>query len=116
MANKKIIYGSLIVLGFLYYMNYGRRNMSAKSDNSNDLDNNLTPSLSVDDKISLFKSASNKYSGGAKPTQEILERIKKENEAKEKKYKSRVDRGLVGSRSLFSRAGGRGFYTEGEEV
>jgi hypothetical protein len=79
MANKKIIYGSLIVLGFLYYMNYGRRNMSAKSDNSNDLDNNLTPSLSVDDKISLFKSASNKYSGGAKPTQEILERIKKEN-------------------------------------
>lgn len=51
-----------------------------------------------------------------KEQREEEERIKKENEAKEKKYKSRVDRGLVGSRSLFSRAGGRGFYTEGEEV
>tara|TARA_R110000772_G_scaffold186768_1_gene297960 strand:- start:797 stop:1018 length:222 start_codon:yes stop_codon:yes gene_type:complete len=44
------------------------------------------------------------------------EKEKAEAEAKEKKYKSRVDRGLVGSRSMFSRAGGRGFYTEGEEV
>ena len=51
-----------------------------------------------------------------KEQREEEERIKKENEAKEKKYKSRVDRGLVGSRSLFSRAGGRGFYTEGEEI
>ena len=51
-----------------------------------------------------------------KEQREEEERIQKENEAKEKKYKSRVDRGLVGSRSLFSRAGGRGFYTEGEEV
>ena len=51
-----------------------------------------------------------------KEQREEEERIKKENEAKEKKYKSRVDKGLVGSRSLFSRAGGRGFYTEGEEV
>ena len=51
-----------------------------------------------------------------KEQREEEERIKKENEAKEKKYKSRVDRGLIGSRSLFSRAGGRGFYTEGEEV
>jgi len=51
-----------------------------------------------------------------KEQREEEERIKKENEAKEKKYKSRVDRGLVGSRSLFSRAGGRGFYTEGEET
>jgi len=51
-----------------------------------------------------------------KEQREEEERIKKEQEAKEKKFKSRVDRGLVGSRSLFSRAGGRGFYTEGEEV
>ena len=51
-----------------------------------------------------------------KEQREEEERIKKENEAKEKKYKSRVDRGLVGSRSLFSRAGGRGFYTEGEQT
>ena len=51
-----------------------------------------------------------------KEQREEEERIKKENEAKEKKYKSRVDRGLVGSRSLFSRAGGRGLYTEGEEI
>ena len=51
-----------------------------------------------------------------KEQREEEERIKKEQEAKEKKYKSRVDRGLVGQRSLFTRAGGRGFYTEGEEV
>ena len=51
-----------------------------------------------------------------KEQREEEERIKKENEAKEKKYKSRVEKGLVGSRSLFSRAGGRGFYTEGKEV
>jgi len=51
-----------------------------------------------------------------KEQREEEERIKKEQEAKEKKFKSRVDRGLVGARSLFSRAGGRGFYTEGEEV
>ena len=51
-----------------------------------------------------------------KEQREEEERIKKENEAKEKKYKSRVDRGLVGSRSLFTRAGGRGFYTEGKEI
>lgn len=51
-----------------------------------------------------------------KEQREEEERIKKEQEAKEKKYKSRVDRGLVGSRSLFSRAGGRGFYTEGEQT
>ena len=44
------------------------------------------------------------------------ENEKAEIEAKEKKFKSRVDRGLVGSRSLFSRAGGRGFYTEGEKT
>ena len=36
---------------------------------------------------------------------------------KEKKYqKSRKAKGLVGSRSMFSRAGGKGFYYEGEEV
>lgn len=44
------------------------------------------------------------------------EQEKKDQEAREAKYKSRVDRGLVGSRSLFTRAGGRGFYTEGKEV
>ena len=44
------------------------------------------------------------------------EKEKAEMRAKEKKYKSRVDKGLVGSRSLFSRAGGRGFYTEGEKT
>lgn len=44
------------------------------------------------------------------------EKEKAEMKAKEKKFKSRVDKGLVGSRSLFSRAGGRGFYTEGEQT
>lgn len=46
----------------------------------------------------------------------IAEKEKKDLKAREAKYKSRVDRGLVGARSLFTRAGGRGFYTEGEEV
>lgn len=44
------------------------------------------------------------------------ERIQKEKEEKEEKRKKRFAAGKLGSRSLFSRAGGRGFYTEGEET
>ena len=36
--------------------------------------------------------------------------------AKEKKEKKRRAKGMVGMRSLFSRAGGRGFYQEGKEI
>tara|TARA_Y100001937_G_scaffold117357_1_gene170506 strand:+ start:491 stop:703 length:213 start_codon:yes stop_codon:yes gene_type:complete len=44
------------------------------------------------------------------------ERIKKEQEEALERYKSRFAKGLIGSRSLFTRAGGGGFYTEGEET
>ena len=36
-------------------------------------------------------------------------------EAKDKKLKRRKAKGMVGMRSLFSRAGGKGFYYEGKE-
>ena len=39
-----------------------------------------------------------------------------ELEAKDKKLKKRKAKGMVGMRSLFSRAGGRGFYQEGKEI
>ena len=53
---------------------------------------------------------------------DIEERKKQEeaerfaNEKEEKRQKRRKDKGLVGSRSMFSRAGGKGFYYEGEEI
>ena len=42
--------------------------------------------------------------------EEQNERIKKEEKRKERK--KRIAGGLVGSRALFSRAGGRGFYDD----
>jgi len=45
---------------------------------------------------------------------EELEEQKK-LEAKDKKLKKRKAKGMVGMRSLFSRAGGKGFYYEGKE-
>ena len=47
--------------------------------------------------------------------QEELEEQKK-LEAKEAKLKKRKAKGMIGMRSLFSRAGGRGFYQEGKEI
>jgi len=44
------------------------------------------------------------------------EEEKKRLEAEEKRNKQRFAAGKLGSRSLFARAGGRGFYTEGEET
>ena len=49
-----------------------------------------------------------------KKGKEEAERIA--NEKEEKRQKKRKDKGLVGSRSMFSRAGGKGFYYEGEEI
>ena len=46
--------------------------------------------------------------------QEELEE-KEKKEAAEKKLKRRKAKGMVGMRSLFSRAGGKGFFYEGEE-
>ena len=36
-------------------------------------------------------------------------------EKEEARQKKRKDKGLVGSRSMFTKAGGKGFYYEGEE-
>lgn len=45
------------------------------------------------------------------------DRIKADLEAKQAKRKKRVEKGLIGTRSLFARAGGRGFYDEsGKEI
>jgi len=46
--------------------------------------------------------------------QEELEE-KEKKEAADKKLKRRKAKGMVGMRSLFSRAGGKGFFYEGEE-
>ena len=48
-----------------------------------------------------------------KRQQELEEQEKKE--AADKKLKRRKAKGMVGMRSLFSRAGGKGFFYEGEE-
>jgi len=40
---------------------------------------------------------------------------KEKKEAADKKLKRRKAKGMVGMRSLFSRAGGKGFFYEGEE-
>ena len=51
-----------------------------------------------------------------KEQREEEERIKKEQEAAMEKRKKRFEAGMLGQRSLFARAGGRGFYAEGEET
>lgn len=43
------------------------------------------------------------------------ERLKQEQEEAKEKRQKRFAAGKLGARSLFSRAGGRGFYQEGEE-
>jgi hypothetical protein len=51
-----------------------------------------------------------------KEKREEEERIKKEQEEAMEKRKKRFAAGMLGQRSLFARAGGRGFYGEGEEI
>lgn len=51
-----------------------------------------------------------------KEQREEEERIKKEQEAAMEKRKKRFEAGMIGQRSLFARAGGRGFYAEGKET
>tara|TARA_R110002110_G_scaffold126041_2_gene304467 strand:- start:653 stop:877 length:225 start_codon:yes stop_codon:yes gene_type:complete len=43
------------------------------------------------------------------------EQTKLDQEKKIKHKKSRRKKGLIGSRSMFTRAGGRGYVTDGEE-
>ena len=51
-----------------------------------------------------------------KEQREEEERIEKEQEAAMAKSNKRFEAGVLGQRSLFTRAGGCGFYTEGEET
>lgn len=51
-----------------------------------------------------------------KEQQDAEDKRKEELEAKELKRKKRISKGLIGSRSLFARAGGRGFYEDGKEI
>ena len=51
-----------------------------------------------------------------KEEREEAERQKEELEAKDKKFKERFAKGIIGQRSLFSRASGQGFYTDGEQT
>lgn len=51
-----------------------------------------------------------------KEQREKEERMKQEEEDARERRNKRIMEGKVGSRSLFARAGGRGFYTEGEET
>ena len=46
--------------------------------------------------------------------EEEAEKKRKAEEDKERKW--RKSEGMIGSRSLFSRAGGKGFFYEGKEV
>tara|TARA_R100001460_G_scaffold25708_1_gene51789 strand:+ start:905 stop:1117 length:213 start_codon:yes stop_codon:yes gene_type:complete len=51
-----------------------------------------------------------------KEKREEEERLLKEQEEEMEKRKRRFEGGFTGQRSLFTRAGGRGFYTEGKET
>jgi hypothetical protein len=51
-----------------------------------------------------------------KERREEEESEKKRKAEKDKEFKWRKQMGMVGARSLFSRAGGKGFFYENEEV
>ena len=51
-----------------------------------------------------------------KERREEEERVKKEKDEKDKQRKWRKSQGMIGTRSLFAKAGGKGFFYEGEEV
>ena len=72
--------------------------------------------------MGAFRKPKYQESAADKAVREDIERRRKEEleeqeklEAKEAKLKKRKEKGMVGMRSLFSRAGGRGFYQEGKE-
>ena len=51
-----------------------------------------------------------------KERREEEEKVKKTKAEKEKERKWRKSQGMIGTRSLFAKAGGKGFYYEGKEV
>jgi hypothetical protein len=72
--------------------------------------------------MGAFRKPKYEESAADKAVREDIERRRKEElkeqeelEKKEAKLKKRKEKGMVGMRSLFSRAGGRGFYQEGKE-
>ena len=73
--------------------------------------------------MGAFKKPKYQESAADKAVREDIERRRQEEleeqkklEAKEAKLKKRKAKGMIGMRSLFSRAGGRGFYQEGKEI
>lgn len=72
--------------------------------------------------MGAFRKPKYEESAADKAVREDIENRRKEElkeqeelEKKEAKLKKRKEKGMVGMRSLFSRAGGRGFYQEGKE-
>ena len=73
--------------------------------------------------MGAFKKPKYRESAADKAIREDIEKRRKEEleeqeklEAKDRKLKKRKAKEMVGMRSLFSRAGGRGFYQEGKEI
>tara|TARA_B100000575_G_scaffold153771_1_gene122658 strand:+ start:3688 stop:3909 length:222 start_codon:yes stop_codon:yes gene_type:complete len=72
--------------------------------------------------MGAFKKPKYRETAAEKAMREDIERRRQEEleekekkEAADKKLKRRKAKGMVGMRSLFSRAGGKGFFYEGEE-
>jgi len=73
--------------------------------------------------MGAFRKPKYEESAADKAVREDIENRRKEElkeqeklEAKDKKLKRRKAKGMVGMRSLFSRAGGKGFYQEGKKI
>ena len=72
--------------------------------------------------MGAFRKPKYQETAADKAVREDIERRRKEEleeqeklEAKEDKLKRRKEKGMVGMRSLISRAGGKGFFYEGKE-
>jgi len=73
--------------------------------------------------MGAFKKPKYNETAADKAIREDIERRRQEElddqakmEAKDKKLAKRKAKGMVGMRSLFSKAGGKGFYYEGKEI
>jgi len=73
--------------------------------------------------MGAFQKPKYRETAADKAVREDIERRRQEEleeqeklEAKEAKLKKRKAKGMVGMRSLFSRAGGRGYFQEGKEI
>ena len=73
--------------------------------------------------MGAFKKPKYRETAADKAIREDIEKRRQEEleeqeklEAKEARKKKRKAKGMLGMRSLFSRAGGRGFYHEGKEI